>query len=310
MDHDAASPARKHRIGTPALLIIAWILIVLGTGWTIGGATWALIRWSFVAKAVNSSGVVIGNVSQGRLGCPQVRFRTAAGNDQVSVDQGSCANPPRYQVNAAVPVIYDPADPNQAAIPSFDGLWMGAVVMGTMGIISLVIGLESYAVRRHRLLSEPGEHSSPRPPSVLLFPRLLMIAGLIMVGVTVPWTIDKRSFVAAAASAPGVVVGQSYHPATGRYGVSEYCPKVQFRTQSGDDRVFEDTTGCNKPPAFAVNTAVTVLYDAAHPEYATIQSFRTLWSAQIGLASTGALFFILGLLWYRSARKRTIGRRL
>src|SRR5262249_40369837 len=155
------------------LLILTWILLVFGTGWTLGGAVWALVTWSFVGKAAHSLGVVTGNVTQGPLNCPQVRFRTGAGNDQVFIDQDSCSNPPHYAVNAAVAVIYDPGAPDHAAIPSFDGLWMGAVVMGAMGVIALAIGLECLTVRRHRLVGEPRR--SPRPPSVLLFPRFVMI---------------------------------------------------------------------------------------------------------------------------------------
>jgi hypothetical protein len=303
MHRDSGSPGDKHRLSGRTLLILASVLVVMGAGWTLGSAIWALVNWRFVANAVTASGVVTG-ISQGAVTCPQVRFRLRDGSNRTFTDQSSCATPSRYPVNSTVPILYDPAAPDHAAIHSFDALWMGIVVMGAMGLISLVIGVECFTVRRHRLLREPVAHSFSGPSRNQIYPPLMMIAGLIMAITTVPWTLNKRSFVAAAASASGVVVGQVYHPAVGRYGSSEYCPKVQFQTRTGNDIVFVDTTGCNKPPAFPDNMTVTVLYDATYPQNATIQSFRTLWLPEVGLASVGALFFILGALWRRSIRKR------
>jgi hypothetical protein len=66
-------------------------------------------------------------------------------------------------MNAAGFVIYDPDAPDHAAIPTFDGLWLGQVMMGAMGVVSFGSGWN--AVRCDGAASGLSRKSAPFPVS-------------------------------------------------------------------------------------------------------------------------------------------------
>lgn len=45
------------------------------------------------------------------------------------------SNPPSYSEGESVPVLYDPASPQDARIKSFFSLWGGAVILGGLGCL-------------------------------------------------------------------------------------------------------------------------------------------------------------------------------
>ena len=105
------------------------------------------------ATGVHAQGTVVRLApvqSRGRNGgssttyAPVVSYSNAAGA-QVQFTNGESASPPDYVVGARVDVIYDPADPTQAAINSFSSMWLGAVAPGIAGgvmlLLSLVLGI-------------------------------------------------------------------------------------------------------------------------------------------------------------------------
>ena len=51
------------------------------------------------------------------------------------------SNPPDYQLNDKVSVLYLPESPQEAEINTFLRLWVGAIVTGAMGVIFFVVGL-------------------------------------------------------------------------------------------------------------------------------------------------------------------------
>lgn len=70
---------------------------------------------------------------------PVVAFRTEEGADQVW-KRSMGENSPGYVVGAAVPMIYDPADPRVASIGTFAEVFGIAIMIGTLGLFFAGIG--------------------------------------------------------------------------------------------------------------------------------------------------------------------------
>ena len=65
--------------------------------------------------------------------CPVVRFHTPDGAEyEFQSEHGS--RPSMYKVGQKVTVLYDPADPQRAAIRSQVGRWLVPIVMGFLGL--------------------------------------------------------------------------------------------------------------------------------------------------------------------------------
>jgi hypothetical protein len=98
----------------------------------------------FLARSVATQGMVIAYArSSGSEGGstyrPVVRFTLADGRVSQFAD-GLATNPPSYAVGAAVPVRYDPFDPEQARIDSRMRLWLVPSILVAVGALLLAIG--------------------------------------------------------------------------------------------------------------------------------------------------------------------------
>ena len=78
-------------------------------------------------------------------------------------------------------------------------------------------------------------------------------------------------------------------------GDSTYRPVVSFRTAGGQSVTFVTSWGTS-PPAYRKGDQVTVLYDAAMPEKAEIESFLSLWLGTLILAGLATVFALLSAI--------------
>jgi Protein of unknown function (DUF3592) len=96
----------------------------------------------FLDSAASTPGTVIDNIwresnsSEGGSSWsayPQVRFYQPNG-EIILFTSRSGTNPPSFQINQRVTVLYDPGDPQHAYIQSFGQLWMLPILLGAMGV--------------------------------------------------------------------------------------------------------------------------------------------------------------------------------
>jgi hypothetical protein len=120
-----------------------WVFFLIGLGSvTYAGQTLSSTH-SFVAHAVRTQGTVVGfrtNYAHktGRTYVPIVQF--VHGPVLIEFSGSFASNPPSYHVGETVPVLYLESDPYDARIDSFLSLWGGALIIGGLGSIFLLVG--------------------------------------------------------------------------------------------------------------------------------------------------------------------------
>jgi hypothetical protein len=94
----------------------------------------------FVMSGEQANGIVIevkkgpGQISKYH---PRVRFQTKDGKS-IEFIPGNGSNPPMYEVNDQVPVVYNSSYPNHAVINSFIEIWLGPVIYFCLGLLLVV----------------------------------------------------------------------------------------------------------------------------------------------------------------------------
>lgn len=111
---------------------------------------------------------------------------------------------------------------------------------------------------------------------------------------------DTRQLLAAAEKAPGVVVGLERRSSKG--GGAEY-PVIEFAAVSGEVRRFT----LSGPGDYPTGAVVEVLYDAANPANARLNSFIELWLGSLALGGFGLLCLgvSIGTWLHERARLKT-----
>ena len=103
-----------------------------------GLLAWVVRKKRRLAGWSRASGVVIAMQShRNRCMAPVVRFRSA--DDREFTHYSSTgSSPPGFTVGEAVAVLYDPADPKRAVIPTFFQLWFGECFAALVLVVVLV----------------------------------------------------------------------------------------------------------------------------------------------------------------------------
>ncbi len=116
------------------------IALVLGLPLLIVGVKELYHVSKFVARAEQADSIIV----EMRKGSsmlskyhPCVRFQTKEGKT-IEFSPGNGSNPPMYEVNDHVPVVYDSNNPNYAAINSFIEIWLGPVIYAGLGLLLLI----------------------------------------------------------------------------------------------------------------------------------------------------------------------------
>ncbi len=104
----------------------------------IGLLAWVLHKRRRQAGWSRASGVVIAMLThRNRCQAPVVRFRSA--DDREFTHYSSTgSSPPGFTVGEDVAVLYDPANPKRAVIPTFFQLWFGECFTALVLVVSLV----------------------------------------------------------------------------------------------------------------------------------------------------------------------------
>lgn len=124
--------------------IVGVIFAMIGFLMLFGGGLWAHSVSNFKERAILVEGEVIDLVS--RSGSDSTtyapKYRFVVNEQQVyTVVSRSSSNPPAYDIGEKVPVLYDPADPMDARIDGFLGLWFGPTLLAGMGTVFALVSL-------------------------------------------------------------------------------------------------------------------------------------------------------------------------
>jgi len=111
---------------------------------------WAVLAYRsqrrFLSRALRASGLVVGlNESQGKGGTvyfPVVRYTTAAGATLTTTSKDSKSKR-RYPIGRAIPVLYDPDQPDKAEIDEFSSRWSMVAAALIIALIAFFIGTET-----------------------------------------------------------------------------------------------------------------------------------------------------------------------
>lgn len=130
---------------------------------------------------------------------------------------------------------------------------------------------------------------------MLIFIGLLFILigfGVVVSGIFAILKV-RRQF-AGSAKATGKVI--AFGRIQGQRGYL-YCPQVEFQIPTGQTIRFQSEAG-SQPPAYQVGQQVEVVYQAANPHKAEINSMMALWFAPGCMSLMGLLFLFVGIVLF------------
>lgn len=140
--------------------------------------------------------------------------------------------------------------------------------------------------RKRSLQAEPAQDGR------LLFWRVGCVFGIVAVILATACFFSyrqNRRLQAVADHAVGKVVELR------RDSDSTYRPVVSFRTAQGQAITFA-TSWATNPPAYRVGDSVNVIYDAAAPDQARIDSFIAFWAGTLILGFIATIFGLLSAI--------------
>jgi len=148
------------------VLIPVGLSLLLGAGWS----TWSTKTW--IDRTVEGQGKVIEMVrirsdDGGYMYAPLVRFETSDGRS-IEFESRVRSNPPGYRTGQTVAVLYDPDEPESAAIRGVLQLWLTSIILGFVGSMFLLIGTGMIVIcgRVAKFLTESAVkvHVAGNPP--------------------------------------------------------------------------------------------------------------------------------------------------
>ena len=133
----------------------------------------------------------------------------------------------------------------------------------------------------------------------------VVVGGAIAVGGLI-WGINTASFVKRAAKTSGTVI--EIERGTSSKRGSTYRPVFTFADASGATHTHRSSMGAPRN-FFAPDEKVTVVYDAADPDNAKIDSYQQIWLGPLVLGGFGILFGGFGAVFnFLVTRQAKIGR--
>jgi len=143
-----ASGANRLYIGCATILANLFFM-----AFCLWGAYAAYVSWQLETNGETTTGVVVrlDEQSDAEGGCctyvPIVEFQ--ADGNTYSFDGNTASDPPQYQVNEEVPVLYNPSDPNTAQIDKFSDRWLMPIILIPAMILASII-LTFFMIRAWR----------------------------------------------------------------------------------------------------------------------------------------------------------------
>lgn len=160
---------RKLTTGGRASKTIALGFGILGLFLLLAGIISYANTRAFIDRSVITTGTVVDMSTEwdedhDRVYYPIIEFETATGR-RVSFKSNVGSGSPDEGMGEPVPVRYDPADPKNAGVNTFLGLWFGSIFLAIIGTVLSVLGFGSwfYLVRhpevakREVIKSKPGK---------------------------------------------------------------------------------------------------------------------------------------------------------
>jgi hypothetical protein len=144
MQHPTVFLSRLGKFG----LVPIGLLLLLAAACSV----WTTRAW--LARAVEVPGSVIEMVrvrdsdNTGYLFTPRVRFQTANGRT-IEFQSSVRTNPPAYRTGQAVQVLYDPEEPQSAAIRGVLSLWLMPIILSFIGSIFVGLGMAMVVLSGH-----------------------------------------------------------------------------------------------------------------------------------------------------------------
>jgi len=124
--------------------ILGTVFLAVGLGMFAGGFLAWRSHAAFAAHALRADGIVVDQARSsgskgGTMYSPVVEFSTADGRT-VRVTGSVSSSSPSYARGDHVPVLYDPANAEQARLDSFMEAWFVTLIMGGLGSVFGLIG--------------------------------------------------------------------------------------------------------------------------------------------------------------------------
>jgi hypothetical protein len=119
--------------------IFKWTFLVIGLAFITLAVLIVINTRKFIAGAEYAQGTVVQMIGDRDGYSPVVKFSTAEGRE-ISFEQAGRSNPPGYSVGEGVQVLYQPKEPDNARIDSFQELWLLPMIFGGMGLVFASIG--------------------------------------------------------------------------------------------------------------------------------------------------------------------------
>jgi hypothetical protein len=213
---------------------LKWLFAVIGAGMLVGAGAMRANTRSFLAHASATQGTVVAlqpkRSSDGSTTySPVVSFKHGA--QLIQFTSQTSSSPPGYHVGETVPVRYLEMNPYDAKLDSFFSLWGGALILGGLGAVFLLIGGGMILVPLRR----------KRVDDYLLHEGVPVEAEIQSVGINTDVSVNGRN--------PFRIVAQWQDPATSQVHVFEshniWFDPSSFIKQKGI-RVFVDRANPKK----------------------------------------------------------------
>ena len=128
----------------------------------------------FKKTAAEAQGTVIelraDSGNHGTTFYPIIKFADQTGHGH-TLYSSTGSYPPAYEVGERVSVLYDPANPKDARINSFVGLWLWPLILAVMGGLDVLTGLFLFfgvpliiAWAERRAAERPPQQAAKEPP--------------------------------------------------------------------------------------------------------------------------------------------------
>ena len=140
MNTDRDKPAREKDSIKKFTRIMGAVLMVGVTMNLVVAVIWTISVWRFKSRAAEAEGTVVKLATDGNVFTPVVACSDRSGVRH-QARMGVSSSSPDLDVGDTVPVLYDPADPEDARIDSFLLLWLGPLIFWLLGVGSLAMTL-------------------------------------------------------------------------------------------------------------------------------------------------------------------------
>ncbi|MDX6182697.1 DUF3592 domain-containing protein [Flavobacterium sp. Fl-77] len=130
---------------------------IVGFALVIAAIYFFLEKFSFIKTAVDAQGTVIElrevKSSKSSTYSPVVVFYTKY-EKKIEFASNVSSDPPSYDIDESVAVLYDPTNPNKAFINDFSSLYLGSLALGVIGMAFALVGflgLRSDRLKRKKI---------------------------------------------------------------------------------------------------------------------------------------------------------------